>query len=110
MRKYLLSGLLVCLIPLAALGQTRGFQVESKTESAPALGGVNRALLIGNNDYQSKRWPPLKTAVKDVDELGKVLQDRYGFAEKNMVLLKNATRRDMLLGFNNLGQRQLAHQ
>ena len=102
MRKYLLSGLLVCLIPLAALGQTRGFQVESKTESAPALGGVNRALLIGNNDYQSKRWPPLKTAVKDVDELGKVLQDRYGFAEKNMVLLKNATRRDMLLGFNKI--------
>jgi len=43
------------------------------------------ALLIGINEYQS--WPALRTPVSDVNKLGKLLTEKYGFEEKRIIKL-----------------------
>ena len=86
----------------AALAQQgRGIGVVRKENAASAEGNL-RALLIGNNDYIAKKWPSLKTAVKDVTVLSQVLTTRYNFPKQNVDLLLNATRREILAGFNAL--------
>lgn len=92
--------------PLLGGGETttRGMGIVKKDQTRSPIGGTSRALLIGNNDYQSKKWPGLKTAVHDVEELAKVLSMRYGFTPANLRVLKNATRRDMLKGFRDLAE------
>jgi hypothetical protein len=61
------------------------------------LGGVDfgryYALVIGNNDYQSKDWEHLKTAVNDAKSIGQMLESKYGF---KVNLLTNATRAQMV--------------
>lgn len=59
-----------------------------------------RALLIGNNNYQY--WPPLKTAVHDVDAFAVILNQNYGFKQNNIKVIRNGTRRQMLRAFNDL--------
>ncbi|MBI4083989.1 MAG: caspase family protein [Candidatus Lambdaproteobacteria bacterium] len=92
--------------PLPGGGETtmRGIGIVKKEQSTSPIGGTSRALLIGNNDYQWKKWPSLKTAVHDVEELGKVLSVRYGFAPENLRVLRNASRREMLKGFRDLAE------
>ncbi len=84
--------------------QTRGVELVKKANptAKSAIQGQFRALLIGNNEYQAKKWPSLKTPVKDVEAIAQVLSQRYGFSKKNMVVKINATRRDILAGFNQL--------
>ncbi len=52
-----------------------------------ALQGDYRALLIGIDDYDS--MPKLKTAVNDVNELRRVLIERYGFKPDHIRMLRN---------------------
>ena len=61
-----------------------------------------RALLIGNDEYE--HWSDLKTAINDVERLAEVLQTSYGFAPEDVILLKNATRRETLQAFRQLRQ------
>ncbi len=56
------------------------------------------ALLIGNNDY--KYMPQLITPIKDVEAISDILQSKYGF--KETMILKNATRYDILTAMNKL--------
>lgn len=98
----LLASLLVPSLALAQ--QTRGVALVKKARPATQsyVQGQYRALLIGNNIYEAEKWPDLKTAVQDVKALAQVLSLRYGFKKKNMVVKINATRKDILAGFNQL--------
>jgi uncharacterized caspase-like protein len=49
------------------------------------------ALLIGNNDYES--YPKLSTPINDVQTIGAILEDKYGFQTR---ILTNATRFDII--------------
>jgi hypothetical protein len=53
--------------------------------------GRYHALLIGNNDYA--RYPKLSTPINDVQTIGAILEDKYGFEVR---ILTNATRFDIL--------------
>lgn len=91
--------------PLTSQGQqTRGVGLVKKERPAAKsyVKGKYRALLIGNNDYQAKKWPSLKTAIKDVTAIAEVLRGRYGFDEGDLIVKTNATRKEMLAGFNQL--------
>ena len=59
--------------------------------------GEYYALIIGNNDYDY--LPKLKTAVNDAEVLSKILRDKFKF--KEVVLLKNATRKEILMELYN---------
>ena len=80
--------------------------VEKKVVS-PFNQGVYRALIIGNDDYrdQDGRWKPLKTAISDARAVKQLLQDTYGFSD--VVVLENATRRDVLQAFESLSRKVL---
>jgi hypothetical protein len=58
---------------------------------APTGSGTYYALLIGNTDYA--HLPTLNTPIRDVQEIGGVLRDKYGFKVKT---LTNATRFQIL--------------
>jgi len=55
-------------------------------------------LLIGNNNYE--HMPELMTPIKDVEATAKILKEKYGF--KETIVLKNATRYDILTAMNKL--------
>jgi len=64
--------------------------------SALAL-GTYHALLIGINDYQHADFAPkLRTAVNDVQALGRLLIDDYGFKDVKLLLDRHATRAGIL--------------
>ena len=59
--------------------------------------GTYHALLIGINDYQHTEFAPkLRTAVNDVQMLGRVIIDDYGFKNVKLVLDRQATRAGIL--------------
>lgn len=96
--RFLVIGL-VLLFPLTAFAQVRG--ISKKGGALDQKGsGVQYALLVGNNEY--RHWPDLKTAIRDVEGVRDVLLSRYGFSERNVSLLRDATRRQMLQGFDRL--------
>ena len=74
---------------------TRGVGVDEET-SSPAEFGNYHALVIGINDYE--KWPNLKFAEKDADDIQKILISQYAFPKKNVTYLKNkeATREGIL--------------
>ena len=79
-------------------------QVEKKlvtTESATNY----RALVIGNNDYRDpeNRWAPLRTAIADARAIADILQREYNF--KDVTVLENASRSEILHAINGLTQR-----
>lgn len=53
-------------------------------------GPVRRALLVGVNDYAAARVPDLRGAVNDVRMMQRILSSRFGFAERDIVLLTDA--------------------
>lgn len=59
--------------------------------------GPQHALLIGNARYAS--LPGLKTPAADVEEIGRILRERYGF---KVTILHDATRYQMLSALNAL--------
>lgn len=58
---------------------------------APLLAAQSHALLIANHDYE--HWDDLETPFSDVQALGQVLEQKYGFRTR---ILRNATRSDMI--------------
>ena len=101
----IILSLLLLLTPLVAEAKrTGGFGIVKKTSKARKsyIQGEYRALLIGNDVYQAKKWPNLKTAVKDVTALADLLITRYQFKKKNVILRTNLTRSQMLKAFQEL--------
>lgn len=64
------------------------------------------ALLIANEGY--RHWTPLKTPHEDVDDLAKILRIRYRFADKDIKILKDVTRDDIIDELENLKGRLTA--
>ena len=62
--------------------------------------GNYHALLIGNQEYSD--WEPLKTPVKDIDEIASVLRADYAF---DVTKLTNASRNEILREIYKLGER-----
>lgn len=75
--------------------------VTAKQQATPTY----RALIIGNNHYQDPErvWQPLSTALNDAKTVAQTLRQRYGF--EDIQLMENASRRDILLAFNELNKR-----
>ena len=79
----------------------------SKSVATPYVNGVFRALIIGNNEYKDPDgiWNPLKTPINDAKAIYALLQEEYGFDPNNIMLLKNATRADILAEFSKLAKK-----
>jgi sulfatase modifying factor 1 len=73
----------------------RSGRKPSKTQSTSAE-GTSWFLGIGINEYQ--HFPPLRNAVKDVEDVVRVLQDRYDVAPENTLTIfdTEATRRNII--------------
>jgi hypothetical protein len=75
--------------------------------NAVAKGNL-RALLIGIDKYNPKnapgRWMNLDGCANDAQSVKQILEARYGFLKKNLTMLldSNATRDNILNGFNDL--------
>ena len=64
------------------------------------LDGIYYALLIGNRDYQ--HLPPLETPFSDIEQIGTLLQERYGF---EVTFLRNTTRAQIYAALFDFGRR-----
>jgi hypothetical protein len=62
----------------------------------------NFALLIGNEKYDDPEIPELEEPVKDVTEIYNTLTRDYNFDPENVILLKNATKADIIGTLNQL--------
>lgn len=60
--------------------------------------GRYHALLIGNANYD--RWEKLKSPHRDVDVIGRLLKEQYGF---ETTILKDATRLEMMTAIKEIG-------
>lgn len=109
---WLGSGLLGSGAVLADTDPSRGLSrntVNGKSDSATAVtpfsNGIYRAIVIGNNQYNDVKgvWKPLRTAISDAESVAAVLKQEYGFAD--ITLMRNATRRQILLAVNDLRSR-----
>ena len=85
-----------------ASGKVASASAEKKDPVEQPQKGKNYALMIGINRY--KNIDPLKTAVKDTEEMAEVLRDVYGF-ETRMLLNEKATDTAILKELNNLRSR-----
>ncbi|MDH5408111.1 MAG: caspase family protein [Gammaproteobacteria bacterium] len=87
--------------------ESRGIGLhKTKNASGVSLQDTTyRALIIGNNDYRRTggKWPRLKTAISDASALRNVLRKSYNFTD--IRVLKNATRRDVLVELKALAKR-----
>ncbi len=60
------------------------------------------ALIIGINDYQNEEIPDLGNPLTDARKLYNTLNEKYIFEKENQILLENATRGDIMQGFDKL--------
>ncbi len=101
----LLVGLVLALAAVPARAQDADRAVQKRPDGSliGRLGGsalelgTYHALLIGINDYQHTDFAPkLRTAVNDVQTLGRLLIDDYGFKNVKLLLDRQATRAGVL--------------
>ena len=88
--------------------QKRGLNWQGAKKTSIELSilkGNYRALIIGNDQYMDKSgvWNPLNTATRDAESVANVLDEKYGF--KDITLLKDASRKDILVALSDLAQR-----
>lgn len=57
------------------------------------------AILFGNNAY-TDQVPPLETPIADVQEIGKILHDRFGY---DVRIVRDAKKADMVTALNQIG-------
>lgn len=65
---------------------SKGVEVEVKRSAKAEWYSASRALIIGVNNYGGA-FHPLRFAVNDAKEVGRVLEDCYGFAPQNVTYL-----------------------
>lgn len=82
---------------------TKGLDILS-SETDWGFKGKNYLFIIGIDQY--KHWPPLRCAVKDVQDFTGILTNRYQFEKKDVTLLKDeeATEKNILAGFKQLAK------
>lgn len=68
---------------------------KAKQSVAPVATGAYHALIIGNNAYRN--ITPLKTAVRDAQEVERTLKEQFGF---KTTLVTNGTRKEILSTLN----------
>gem|GEM_PF-1826601 len=104
---FIIMIVLTAGLVMPAVAETRGIAVEAvKSKPANVINtGVYRALIMGNNDYrdQASRWKSLTTPVNDAMAVKDVMAREYGFSD--IKLLKNASRRDVILALQQLAER-----
>ena len=87
--------------------EKRGLNFKSASTSIEAalLKGNYRAVIIGNDKYQDTEgvWHSLKTARQDATSVAELLSEDYGF--KDVTLLKDVSRREILLAMKDLSKR-----
>lgn len=83
---------------------TKGLELPT-IENSWGFKGKNYLFTIGIDEYQ--HWPPLKCAVKDIQDFTEILTDRYQFETDNVITLKDkeATEKNILSGFRKLVQK-----
>jgi uncharacterized caspase-like protein len=88
---------------------TRGlnFQID---ETNWGFKGTNYLFLIGIDKYQ--HWPPLKSAVKDVQDFADLLTSRYQFEKSNVIMLKDeaATENNIINMFIDLAEKKITSE
>ncbi|MFC2129504.1 caspase family protein [Bacteroidota bacterium] len=62
-------------------------------------------LIIGVDKYDDPEIPDLDNPNNDAERLHKALSSNYLFDEENLLLIKNATRSDIMEGFEKLGNK-----
>lgn len=60
----------------------------------------NIALLIGIEKYKYPYWQALVNPVTDVEAIGRLLIEQYGFQKKDVRILRNATQHEILDAFD----------
>jgi len=101
--------MLLCF-PALLLAQSRGIAVEPNiSKPTPFVKGIYRALVIGNNQYRDpkSRWKNLTRAEGDARAVADLLRQQYGFSAVDLML--NATRKDILHRFEQLGKQVAAN-
>jgi hypothetical protein len=83
---------------------TRGAEVENQTE-AQFNKGKYHALIIGINDYDDRRIEDLRQPISDANKLIQVLSTYYTFDKKNITLLKNPSRKEIIRTLDLLAQK-----
>ncbi len=72
-------------------------------ENGKNIKGRYYALIIGNSDYSDQDITNLDNRpIDDAEALKDVLINQYTFESENVTFLKNATRRDIMMAFDNL--------
>lgn len=108
MKQHINQYLLLICISLGTLLPSNAVSginlIETNLFPSTTHNGAYRALVIGNNHYQdTQHWRNLSTAITDAEAVKNVLEKDYGFTD--ITLLKNASRREILLALDNLSQR-----
>ena len=80
-------------------------KIDSTHSELSFLKGNYRAVIIGNDQYLDEVgvWNPLKTATRDAEAVSELLREMYGF--EDITLLKDATRKEILVALNDLAKR-----
>lgn len=75
-----------------------------------SAGGKYYALLIGISDYTDPNIPDLEgLPVNDAEALGKVLKTNYSFNPDDINILKNPTRREIVIALDELSKKATAN-
>jgi hypothetical protein len=77
----------------------------TKKDSSASMEGSYYALLIGISDYTDENIPDLDNLpVQDAEKLAAVLETRYTFDKENISVLKNPTRREIVIALDNIAK------
>jgi hypothetical protein len=76
---------------------------NEETEGPGLAGGKYYALIIGINDYADEDIVDLDYPIADAESFYKVLLNNYNYKSENITFLKNPTRTELYLSFEELG-------
>ncbi|MCD4792438.1 MAG: caspase family protein [Bacteroidales bacterium] len=80
------------------------FSGDNNTSLSETNTGTYFALIIGVNEYTDVTIPSLNNPVSDAQSLYDVITEKYSFKEENINFIKNSTRRDIIIAFDNLSK------
>jgi len=113
MKRYVIIVILASIFLIVGLSVAqKGMQSTSKkpTDLPDTVYGTSHALLIGINKYPNLTVEEqLHYAVADAESLADVLQNKFGFSQDNITILKNqqATKQGILDALNSLSNPDL---
>ncbi len=84
------------------IDRTGGAASPSQPDAGPPAKGKYYALLIAVQDYKDLGIKKLDNPVRDAEKLAEILTRNYTFDKQDVKLLKNATRGEIILAFEQL--------